>query len=456
MNEKVLLVAQGFPPMKSMGSFRNYKIANEYLKYFSKVSVITPTDKSSWPSDSAIDIEAFDLNEVGSACLHSAIGKCPDSIKFDSRQRQSVLANLVRKLVRSFPFNFLVNGGGLRYILEGYERGKELIKKEKIGYIHTSYPPMTDHIIGWLLKKKYPHLIWITDFRDLMVEDMRKDVVFPWLQDKFIERLISKADIVITVSEGLAKHLRDYGKNVCVLFNGIPKGIQKLESNKQLKFTCTYTGSIYKNLQKPQLFLEAIASLIEEGKILEEKFQFVYRGKDVHLWQELIAENNLQEIFNASPSKVSVAQSRILQNDSHINLLLSWASKDFKGILTGKMYDYMAAGKPVALIMNGVYDEEFETIFRKTNLGKIFYHEKNDVEQIKQFILKYYQEWIRKASISPVVNQEELEVYKIENIVKNFVTNTLKVQGLSNTLEKNYLESLGINSTSADSSVITR
>lgn len=419
------MIAQGFPPLKSMGSIRNYKVGKEYLKYFEKVSVITSSDKDSWSKDDGLDLSAFNMNLVGSFCVHSILGKCSDSIKFNSKRRQSRFSNIFRRVVRSFPFNLFLNGGGVKYILEGYKKGVQLIENEGIEYIHTSYPPMTDHAIGWLLKRKFPHLTWIADFRDMMVEDMRRDIILPQLQHFFLKKIISKADIVTTVSQGLTENLSQYGKPVHVLFNGIPNESLPVAEVVHDKFTISYTGSIYKNLQKPQLLFSAISSLIESGKISKDNIQFLYRGKDKQLWEAMMEKNNLLDIFNAIPSQVSVEQSRALQRASHINLLLSWSSNDYKGILTGKMYDYMAAGKPVALIINGVQDDEFESIFEKTQLGEVFYHQKSEMETIKQFILKYYSEWQRTGKVQPVVDEQGLSDFRIENIMQDFVSNQL-------------------------------
>ena len=411
-----------------MGAIRNYKIAKEYLKYFEQVSVVTPKDKNSWPKGESLDLSGFDIHEVGSFCLHSLIGKFPDTIKFNSKRRQSRWSNLFRKVVRSFPFNLILNGGGLKYIFDGYKKGVQLIENEEIDYIQTSFPPMTDQVIGWLLKRKFPHLTWIADFRDLVVEDRRNDIVLPELQHWFIKKLVSKADVVTTVSTGLEDHISTYKKSVEILRNGIPNESSHKSDLIAQKFTISYTGSIYKNLQTPQLLFDAISALIKEGKLSKEKIQFLYRGKDIHLWQELIKQNGLSEIFNGMPSQVSIKESRVLQHSSHINLLLSWASKDFKGILTGKMYDYMAAGKPVALIVNGEKDEEFEWIFEETNLGEIFYHPSKELESMKTFIMQYYQEWLTTGDVKPITNQKGLEDFRIENIIENFVENVLKIK----------------------------
>ena len=159
MKEKLLFIAQGFPPMVSMGSIRNYKLANEYTKYFKQVFVITPQDKQSWPEDPTMETSQFSLFPVDSLCLHTFLGRFPKSLKFNSNYRHSFFADFFRKVVRSFPFNLFLNGGGLNYILNGYKMGKSLIEKENIKFVQTSYPPMTDHVIGWLLKRKYPHIV---------------------------------------------------------------------------------------------------------------------------------------------------------------------------------------------------------------------------------------------------------------------------------------------------------
>ena len=40
------------------------------------------------------------------------------------------------------------------------------IKKEDIGYIITTGPPHSIHLIGLEIKKNIPNIKWISDFRD--------------------------------------------------------------------------------------------------------------------------------------------------------------------------------------------------------------------------------------------------------------------------------------------------
>ncbi|MBK8350048.1 MAG: hypothetical protein IPL08_21440 [Saprospiraceae bacterium] len=81
--------------------------------------------------------------------------------------------------------------------------------------------PYADHVVAWLLKKKHPHVKWVADFRDLHIEPIYKNILWPGLQRWFEKKILRHADVVTSVSEGLSSKLKDYHPNVLTLTKGV-------------------------------------------------------------------------------------------------------------------------------------------------------------------------------------------------------------------------------------------
>ena len=88
---------------------------------------------------------------------------------------------------------------------------------------------------------------------------------------------------------------------------------------------------------------------------------------------------------------MSYEMSRQLQQESCINIILTSSHPQYKGILTGKFFEYVTTGKPIVCIIKGVRDEQLEHIFMKYNLGIVLYHDTLNWVDLKNFILEEWQ-----------------------------------------------------------------
>jgi len=112
---------------------------------------------------------------------------------------------------------------------------------------------------------------------------------------------------------------------------------------------------------------------------------------------------------------------KTIQQRSHINLLLSWASENQQGILTAKFYEYIAAQNPILLIIKGSKDVEFEKIFDELNAGLVVYDNAAFQKEVEDFILKNYQEWLEKGTITRSIKSEELQKYRWDDQMEQFL-----------------------------------
>lgn len=105
----------------------------------------------------------------------------------------------------------------------------------------------------------------------------------------------------------------------------------------------SYTGSLYPEFREPVALFKTVKSLIDKGKISKIDFKLVYAGKDSAVWNKWIVEYGLQDI-SLDLGEITLYESVSTQTSSNLLLLLSWSNKDHKGILTGKLFEYLATG----------------------------------------------------------------------------------------------------------------
>ena len=326
------------------------------------------------------------------------------------------------RLRQSFPFIYLTDDGGPVYRAEAYREAVRLIEAEQISTIFSSFRPWSDHLVARRLKRKYPHLHWIADFRDLHADPVRKDVWWPALQRWWARRVIATADEVWGVSEGQVQYLKELHAKASVRRNRLFALPPPLTDPTTERFTIVYTGSLYDNLQTIAPLVSALNKLIDWNEVRADDIELIYRGKDDRLWAEWTSELNSKVHCNTR-SYVEPSTAQQLQRDAQILLLLTWSAPGYYGVLTAKLYDYLSAGRPILGLVNGPQDPELYQIVEDSHAGKVFYDDTSPID----WLLGCYQQWkISKGRLPWSPNMKHMARYLEDEPVGN--KNDLQVE----------------------------
>ncbi len=392
-HSRVLIVAYYFPPMGTVGFLRNYHFTKCFSEICEDVYVITIRNISLKLNDN-LKLETFNVHRICNYDYRNLMSffshKKNDVRKNINSGSSSGFVKFFRKIIDSFPFNILIGEGGLLYIFNGTIKGIQLIRKYRITHLYTSYRPIADHIIAFNLKLFFPKLKWIADFRDLPVDEFRQNTFFPWLQKLFIKKLITKAKNVITVSNGLNESMKLLRYDSISIRNGIYKMYDISKTNKNSIFTISYTGSLYPEFQRPSLFFKAIRNLLKYNIFFSNEICIQYAGKDSEVWNREVNEFKLNSI-SVDLGELSLFESIKTQVNSDLLLFFSWSDENHKGILTGKLFEYLVSGNPIFAIINGVKDNEIEEILDDYTDGMVFYND--NLEKLESEILNRFSKW---------------------------------------------------------------
>lgn len=421
------MIAYWFPPLKTV-SLRSYFAYREFKKFFSHVQVITTSNQKVLPLET-LPLDKKDCHPVFTYDYRTVLqgNSKNNQTHFGEKQKDGKFKQFFITLINSFPFNLLIGEGGFFYTIAGYWKARKLIKQHQITHIYSTFRPYSDHAIAYLLKLFYPQLVWIADYRDVHI-DVNVDTIYaPRFQHWCNRQIMKKADLVTTVSKGLAVTLQQYHDHIYVLRNGfaeLPK--MDIQKTKNKKFQIVYTGSMFFKKRNPLMLLQVLQKLIADQQIDAHKIEIVYAGKDGSLWTEWLAATQTQQIFR-NLGLITRQEALQLQYNAQINLLLTYSSSEAGGNLTGKFYEYLFAKSPILIVMNGIPDKEFEDIMTDIDGGELVYNSTNDFERTADFILKYYKLWLKDGQAAKVIADKDLAPFHWTEMMKEFWNHLKKI-----------------------------
>lgn len=242
---------------------------------------------------------------------------------------------------------------------------QRIIRREKIDVVFITVPPWSSLLTGALLSRLTGRP-WVADFRDPWTDNeftyapsrLRRRC------DEFLERrLLDRADAVISVTlpwlEGLRAKTRHADKPFVLIPNGwdqsdfpdlaqVRAGIAPPDPTDGC-IVLLHPGSAYQG--EPRPLLAALNRLASDGTNLERlRFRFVGY---VHLEdRQAIADSPYRRLFRLDPDRVPHGQALRLMREAHVLLLL--LLRKGPGASSGKVFEYMVAGRPVLSIGSGV------------------------------------------------------------------------------------------------------
>ena len=417
---EILCIHYYFPPLKSTAVIRNYHIACTLASYYEKVHVLTSNNHLRFPNQVRSFPKQLITYDIPTLDYRYALsGKSKKDAHISTAKKASALYQFLLKVQKSFPFNLFLAEGNLFYIFKAYNRAKQLISDHNISTIYSSFGPYADHYVAWLLKRKYPHLKWVADFRDLQIEPIYKNVIWKGLQRKVEKKVLSKANLITCISQGFVDQLSVYQRPIISMLRGVELRPAEVQYDR---FTIGYTGSLYFDYRDPRPLFSVLQSLIKEGKINFDDLHILYAGRDGAQFEEWINDHNLSECF-INKGLVSQEDAKSIQNKSHINLLLTSSSPELTGVITGKIFEYFEALNPTLCLISGVYDPEFESLFQELNAGSVVYSPERTPGKMRDFILTKYEEWKTSHRVEPSIHKNVIkEKYSWKNQVEKMLS----------------------------------
>ncbi|MGZ3691581.1 MAG: hypothetical protein ACXVAX_08755, partial [Pseudobdellovibrio sp.] len=263
-------------------------------------------------------------------------------------------------------------------------------------FILSSYSPLSAHLIGLKLKKQYPQVKWIADFRDEMSFHPGFTKVIKRRLAKIEKEILELCDYVSSVSLPILNQFKSVSSqpDFVEIRNGFDFPVIKAEETQRDIFRIVYTGTFY-GKRKPDMFLKGLAQLMKKKPDLKVAVDF-YCG-DV----PLSVPKALEGVVRVH-EKVEYAQvPEILQKASL--LFLSQAPENNIGAFSGKIFDYLAVNRPIFALVDK--NDVAAQLIEEARAGYICHQSDSLTESdIEMALEKVHEDWWRRKL--PVRNWE--------------------------------------------------
>lgn len=297
-------------------------------------------------------------------------------------------------------------------------------------YAITSYGDSFSYFAGRYFHRYHRDVTWIFDIRDAVYRYKFTPGYVSFIPKRYERYIWRHADCITGVSKGICKTVpRKFRNKVHLLTNGYEladrKGLQEDRMDAR-EMAFTYTGSMYGGLQDLSVFFEAMAKLIRGGEINPEKIRFHFAG-NASAFQIFKSQAEKYGLGGRCMDHGKLSRQDALELQQRSDILLS-AAYDYKdhegGIITGKIFEYMAAERPVISIITGdIEHSELADIVQKTNIG-IAYEDadrKDDYPELCEYIRRQYRAFTGAGQVEYAPDKKEFRRYDYRYLGKRLI-----------------------------------
>lgn len=433
MAKKALIVTYYWPPSGGSGVQRWLKFSKYLPEYDWEPIVYTPSN----PEVSATDASLLKDVPTGITVLKRKAfepykffrlltgRKANMGVGFASADGKK--QGLFSKLSLWLRANYFIPDARMFWIKPSVRFLAKYLKDNPVNIVITTGPPHSMHLVGLGLKQRLG-VKWVADFRDPWTNiDFFNDLPLTASAKKKhgkLERMVvQQADAVVVISAQMKREFevfREHG--IEVITNGYD---EEDFVNKEVEldnlFSITHIGSIPPN-RNCKAFWKAIKSLTDGNKEFASKLKINLIGS---VDSSVVADvdlNGLTEYCEAQ-GYIEHSQSVKIMMSSQVLLLLVNQSPNAEGILTGKVYEYLAANRPILAI--GPKDGDLDALLTKTNAGVLadFTSEDDIREKLLWFFDQYQQGF-------PSFKQSDTNSYSRRALAEQYskFINTLAIQ----------------------------
>jgi glycosyltransferase involved in cell wall biosynthesis len=337
---KVLLVTLYFPPAGGGGVQRPLKLAQYLPALGIETHVLAPDDPKWIHADPELRVPT-------QAWVHRARYVGPKGRKPAEELHGKVGLPRLATQARLASRRLLVPDENVSWNLTAIPAAIRIARAEGIDAVMTTSPPASVHLVGAAVQRA-TGARWLADLRDSLVAHphRRAESVAVRAKEKVDEgvaRLVARrADAIACVSESIAEETRKLSPRgpVEVIANGCDfDDFAGLDYRPATRFRITHTGSFF-GKRDPRPFLQALA---DSELDVVARFVGDFRSADRD-WAEGLGLGDRLELIPYAPR----ARALELQRDSEaLLLLIPEAGGRGRGVLSGKVFEYLAAERPI-------------------------------------------------------------------------------------------------------------
>lgn len=428
--KRILIICNYFAPYNEVAAIRITKLARYMKSSGYDVSVLCEK-RTGGVEDEILKKDAEGIRVLrieNSARIKKLLSFLTDRMKGIKEKKYEDLDHRVRLNRDSgnyefYPFETAYPViGSIDYLLEllrQYDLFTKAVKflKEhgEYDYCLSSYGDYFGLLAGRYYKKRHPLTRWIFDIRDPVCRyKFTPDYVRP-IAAHLEKTACTSADAITAVTRHLCGLYKKHNPNTYFIPNGFDRSDRVGLKARRLsgdRLCFVYTGSMYGGLQDFSILFSCIRELSEGGKLDINRMEFHFAGRETAfpVFQKQAAKYGLGENC-VNHGRLPRKESLELQMGADILLACGWDYKaGLVGNISGKLLEYMSAGRPVILIMNGdTKRNEVSIIMNKCRLGFVYEQANHDRDKkaLNAYLTRKYEEFRSEGHIRFEADQEE-------------------------------------------------
>lgn len=357
---KVAIVAYYFKPDETIGAVRPENWA-KWLSVRHDVVVVAPNKKGT--VDINVDYEVLRVNSYAVKLLEF-LNSYRKSLRNKILESSSVVVGPRKS--PSFAFSYRMPCLHDFWFFSCYNA----LRKIKPEIVIATHSPYINLVVAWIYKIfNHEVALWV-DYRDLWTGNHTSSGV-PCIRN--IERAIESnilraADIVTTVSNHLCSELQAVSaRDAYCVYNSIadypPSGCFTRKDSKLIRIC--YVGTIWAGWRDPSDLFSMLNTYIDAHLIEKKDISICLASRNPGNFLMLAEKYGLREMidFRGGVRRQEALQ---IQQEADILLLLESNAPEARGVLTGKVFEYLMTDKPILLIGPGP-DSELYQLLKKHN-----------------------------------------------------------------------------------------
>lgn len=394
--KKVLIITYYWPPSGGSGVQRWLKFS-KYLPEFGWQPIIFTPSNPEYPA-----IDEGLLKDIPKEAVVIKIpikepyyyykaltGKKQESVStgFLSEKKSNAKLEGFAKWVRG---NFFIPDARKWWISPATKYLNNYLKENHIDAIISTGPPHSMHLVAENIASKN-NIPWIADFRDpwTKIDFYHELNLSNWADKKhktLEKKVIQNATKVITIGKTMASEFNDIvNREIDVIYNGFDGAdVSNVEVETDKKFSIVHTGLMAPS-RNPIRLWETLSYLVKENTEFAENLVIRLIGKvDVSVKSSIdsFGLTNFVEYVDYLPHNKIVEE----QRKARVLLLVINDTPNAKGILTGKMFEYLAASRPILCV--GPQDGEAGELLQKAGHYVVANDDSIAIKQTLEFLFK--------------------------------------------------------------------
>lgn len=323
---------------------------------------------------------------------------------------------LLQKLFRFVRGNLFIPDARVGWVKHAVKAAEQLIKEKNIGVVLTTSPPHSIHLIGMRLKERMG-IKWVCDLNDPWTDiyyykEMLHTPLAKRIDAAYERRTLETADRLITVSKDFRRLFLEKSNKITqdkftLISNGYDQEDFVFESRPPRDaFVITYTGTIAGSY-RTETFFNAVATMLRNDPAIKLKLRFVGIVSNAladHITQLGLAA--ITEYISPVPHRESV---RYLSESTALLLAIPDVEND-KGICPGKLFEYLAARKPVICI--GSPDGDSAAILHECHAGETFGRSQSEQARLLAHLQELYRQWQADPDLDIREGTEQVQAYE--------------------------------------------